>query len=75
MEQIRRAGAAYYRANVAAWSMLKRILPRTIDLWVLASLGILGATVTLVAAGRSDTAMIVGASSLWLLVVQRAVDR
>ncbi|WHM30152.1 hypothetical protein OH540_08970 [Streptomyces sp. BPPL-273] len=75
MGWIHRAGAAYYRANVAAWSALKRILPRDVDLWVLAGLTLLGVTVTLAAEGRSDAAMAVGVSCLWLLVLQRAVDR
>jgi hypothetical protein len=75
MGLIRRAGIAYYRANVAAWVALKKLLPRDIDPWVLVSVAFLGATVTLVADGHSGAAMAVAAASLWVLVLQRAVDR
>jgi hypothetical protein len=53
---------------------LRAALPRDLDPWVLAGVAVLGATLTLALTGHSGAALIVGASSLWLLVLQRAID-
>jgi hypothetical protein len=75
MDAIQRALVAYYRTNVAAWVALKRLMPRDADPWLLAAVALLAAVVTLLLSGHPDAALMTGASSPWLLVLQRATER
>jgi hypothetical protein len=74
MNALQRTVLVYRKANAVAWRTLKAVLPRDLDPWVLAGVAVLGATLTLVLSGHSGAALIVGASSLWLLVLQRVID-